>query len=106
MRRKSEDSHMRRIYWILPVVILICLIPVFLVYWSSWFAARHGCVLHEGWTNPCIVDGHDWGDTLSSAFVSGWFALATLPVAFGCVLVLAVLALTDLSRHIRSRQKD
>ena len=82
-------------------VIAICLLPVAAVVWSSWFAERHGCVLNEAGAHPCIVDGTDWGDTLATAFVSGWFGLITLPVA---ALVAITLAVTLVIRLMRRRR--
>jgi hypothetical protein len=81
--------------------LVICLLPLVAILWSSWFAARHGCTLHEGFANPCIVNGRDWGEMLYSAFVSGWFMLLTLPVALGLLLALIILGLRDLIRHLR-----
>ncbi|WP_375173105.1 hypothetical protein [Pseudooceanicola sp.] len=80
------------------VLILICLMPLFGVLWSSWFANRHGCTLNEAARHPCVVNGTDWGDWLAAAFVSGWFMLLTLPVA---ALILGALILVTVIRWIR-----
>lgn len=91
----------RRPYLWLTLGIALCLAPVGGVIWSSWFAKRHGCTLHEGFANPCIVDGTDWGETLYTAFVSGWFMLVTLPVAGLLALALAGLVIRDIWRRLR-----
>ncbi|WP_417257716.1 hypothetical protein [Celeribacter sp.] len=68
-------------YALFSLGILICLSPLAAVLWSSFFAARHGCRLDEAGSYPCIVNGHDWGGTLGSAFISGWYLIVTLPMA-------------------------
>ena len=95
----------RNLAILLILVLLASLTPLFAVIWASWFAARHGCTLHEGFTNPCVVHGHDWGETLYTAFVSGWFMLITLPVAALAALGLAGIAVLTVIRHIRGRRK-
>ena len=85
----------RILYAALVLGTLICFAPVGAVIWSSWFANRHGCTLHEGYVNPCVVNGTDYGETLYSAFVSGWFMLLTLPVGLILLGVLIALALLD-----------
>ena len=86
----------RWIYILLLAVIALCLLPVYSVWWSSSFAEKHGCTLHEGFVNPCIVDGIDRGPDLYTAFVSGWFMLATLPIAALCVLIILIISLRDM----------
>ena len=94
----------RWIYLILTAVIAVCLYPAYLVLWSSNFAKEHGCIVHEGFQNPCIVDGVDYGEQLYTAFVSGWFLLATLPVAGLCLLIMVVIALRDIIKAIRAQR--
>lgn len=88
----------------LATLLLASLAPLVAVIWASWFADRHGCTLHEGFANPCIVNGQDWGDTLYTAFVSGWFMLITLPVALLAAAGLAGIAVLAVIRHIRERR--
>ncbi len=90
---------------VLTLVLLVSLTPVVAVIWASRFAARHGCDLHEGFVNPCVVNGTDWGQTLYTAFVSGWFMLVTLPVAALAALGLAGIAVAAVIRHTRARPK-
>jgi len=94
----------RWIYVILTAVIAVCLYPAYLVLWSSNFAETHGCVLHEGFENPCIVDGVDYGPELYNAFVSGWFLLVSLPVAALCLLVMVIIAVRDIITAIRAER--
>lgn len=76
--------------------------PLLAAFWASDFARRHGCDLHEGFTQPCVVNGEDWGETLYTAFVSGWLVLLTLPVLFVAMAVLLWLVVVDLIRYFRS----
>ena len=94
----------RWIYVILTGVIAVCLYPAYLVLWSSNFAAEYGCELHEGFTNPCVVDGVDYAEQLYTAFVSGWFLLVTLPVAALCLLVMGVIAVRDILKAMRTQR--
>jgi len=80
------------------VVLILCLMPMFGVMWSSWFADRHGCTLNESGYHPCVVDGEDWGGLLGGAFIAGWFMLLTIPVG---ALTLLVLIVTLIIRWIR-----
>jgi hypothetical protein len=81
---------LRALYAVLVLGIAICAAPLLSVIWAEAFARRHGCTLHEGFTNPCVVNGHDWGDTLYTAFVAGWLMLLTLPVGAALLLVLII----------------
>ncbi|WP_323783386.1 hypothetical protein [Thalassovita sp.] len=85
-------------YIVVLIGLVICFSPGLGVLWSGWFADRHDCVLHEGFSNPCIVDGEDWGETLYSAFVLGWLMLATLPLAAVLTLILIAMIGFDLIR--------
>jgi hypothetical protein len=93
----------RLAYAALLLGLAICLAPAGGMIWASWFAARHGCTLHEGFQNPCVVDGTDWGGTLYTAFVGGWLMLVTLPAAALLMLILLVMAVRDLRRHCRRK---
>lgn len=42
---------------------------------ASWA----GCQLDEGSVHPCLVRGHDVGDTLYTAYVLVWLAFVTWP---------------------------
>lgn len=83
-------------------LIAIGLLPVGSVWWASSFAQAHGCTLHEGYANPCIVAGVDHGDRLYSAFVAGWLMLISLPLALLGLVLLAVVLLLWLFRKVRT----
>ena len=88
---------------LLIIIICVCVAPLAAVAWSSWFADKHGCTLHEGYANPCIVNGHDYADVLYSAFVSGWFMLITIPIGGAALLLLVGLMIKSVWKAFRLR---
>jgi hypothetical protein len=71
-------------------IMLLAAAPLLAAMGAGAYADRHGCKLHEGFVNPCIVDGTDIGQTLYTLGVLGWFSLATIPLGAFALLVLAV----------------
>lgn len=72
--------------WITMAVLLVVILaigaaPILSVIVASLIAQANDCVLHEGFANPCMIGGEDWGETLAGMFVAGWFSLLTIPVA-------------------------
>ncbi|WP_299200883.1 hypothetical protein [uncultured Tateyamaria sp.] len=57
---------------------------------SNGLAQIHGCTLHEGFANPCVIWGKGRGEMLAGMFVMGWFMLITVPVGAVVLLVLAI----------------
>jgi hypothetical protein len=49
---------------------------------AGTIASWNNCTLHEGFANPCVVNGRDMGETLYAMGVIGWFMIATLPIGF------------------------
>lgn len=80
------------------LVIVICLLPVAGVVWSSWFADRHDCVLNEAARHPCIVAGEDWGGLIGAAFLLGWLGIVSLPIG---AAVLGLLIVVSVIRALR-----
>ena len=78
-------------YWAyavaLAVILFFALAPVISVFLASFIAEANACPLNEGTVNPCMLAGVDLGPTLYTLFVLGWFALATLPLGGGALLV-------------------
>lgn len=72
---------------LIGLVVVLALSPVFSVIIAGMIASAYGCTLHEGFANPCIISGVDWGETLYAMAVIGWLALATLPIAALLVVV-------------------
>lgn len=64
---------------VLGIIALLSMGPLLLALLAGAFAQANGCTLHEGNVNPCVVGGRDYGETLYTLGVMGWFALLTLP---------------------------
>lgn len=94
---------MRWLYGIGITLIALCLSPIAVLTWVGWFADKHGCIVTENATFPCIVEGYDWGPTLAGWSLSGWMLIATLPLA---ALLTAGLALTAIIHFILRRLRD
>ena len=62
------------------VIALFAAWPIVSVASAGVIATWNGCTLHEGFVNPCLVNGRDIGETLYSMGVMGWFMLATIPM--------------------------
>ena len=71
------------------VILLVAFSPLISVAIAGSIADANGCVLHEGYVNPCIVNGQDMGETLYAMGVMGWLMLATIPL--GLIAVVAYL---------------
>lgn len=67
---------------VLAIIVFIGIAPILSVVIAGTIASANGCELHEGFANPCVIGGVDYGETLYAMGVMGWFALATLPLAF------------------------
>ena len=83
----------------LVLIILFATAPLISVLIAGSIAEAHGCVLNEGGSHPCIINGTDWGDTLLTMFVLGWLMLFTLPAgAFAFLIWLLVLVVHLITR--------
>jgi len=74
---------MRRIRGLLVGYFLIFLVagaPMISVIIAGTIASWNGCTLHEGFVNPCVINGRDIGETLYAMGVMGWFMLVTIPL--------------------------
>ena len=74
------------------LTVLLAAAPMLSVIISGIIAEANGCVLHEGFSNPCLIGDSDIGRTLYGFYVLGWFALATLPLGAAALLALALVA--------------
>jgi hypothetical protein len=61
--------------------------PILSVVIAGSIASWNGCTLHEGFQNPCVVNGKDIGGTLYAMGVMGWFMIATIPLGAIALLV-------------------
>lgn len=74
-----------------PIVFFLCALlggfaPLIVTLSAGAIAEWYGCVLHEGYPNPCVILGADRGELLYGLGVFGWLSLVTIPCgAFGCV---------------------
>src|SRR5690349_18234005 len=69
------------IYWLVFAFILVFMIsPIIPVTLSGMIAEDNDCVVHEGFVNPCIINGVDQGEMLYQMGMMGWFFLATAPL--------------------------
>ncbi len=77
--------------------------PVLSVLVAATIANLNDCTLHEGFVNPCVIAGVDWGGALYAMGVMGWLGLVTLP--FG-LLILLIFALKCIVQFIRHKRKS
>ncbi|MEP0320612.1 hypothetical protein [Bauldia litoralis] len=77
---------------LLPVIIGIAVAPMISVMVAGSIAKANGCVLHEGFVNPCVVDGKDMGETLYAMGMMGWLMIATIPAGIIALIVWLIVA--------------
>ncbi|MEQ9233443.1 hypothetical protein [Coleofasciculus sp. E2-BRE-01] len=71
---------------VVSAILLFSISPILSVLIASLIADRFGCRLHEGFANPCIINGKDYGETLTSMFIAGWYIFLSIPI--GMVLLI------------------
>jgi hypothetical protein len=82
------------IYWILLfLIVVVALSPIGSIVVAGWIASSHGCRLDEGSAHPCVINGKDYGETLYTLGVLGWFMLVTIPAGAIAFLVWLVVLL-------------
>ena len=98
----------RNVFFLLGLILILLLAaaPLIVALGAGAYAANHGCVLHEGFVNPCIIDGQDMGQTLYGLGMVGWFAIATVPLGLGAAAILVfVWILTAVTARKRAKQE-
>jgi hypothetical protein len=98
----------RNVFFLLGLILILLLAaaPLIVALGAGAYAANHGCVLHEGFVNPCIVDGQDMGQTLYGLGMVGWFAIATVPLGLGAAAILVfVWILTAVTARKRAKEE-
>lgn len=89
-------------------ILLLGASPLISALVAGIIAEANGCTLHEGFVNPCIINGEDWGRDLYTFFVLGWFAIATLPLGIGLaaiyLLVVIIVAIVQSARRRKASQ--
>ncbi len=77
-----------RVYWLLfGVIVMFALAPILSALFSGLLAEVNGCTLTEHDMHPCVVGDMEFGGIISFFFVLGLFALATLPLGGGALIV-------------------
>ena len=67
-------------YWVTLLLILaVTLAPIASVIACGVIANAYGCRVDEGSVHPCVIQGKDYGQTLYTMGVMGWFMLLSLP---------------------------
>jgi len=80
-------SRTPKIVFVYAALVFYALAPILSALIASGIASAAGARLDEGSAHPCVILGHDFGDTLYAMFVAFWLALVTLPT--GCLAIVA-----------------
>ncbi len=88
----------------LVLMLLFAAAPLISAMVAGYVAQSHGCVLNEGGANPCVINGTDYGETLKTMFVAGWFAFFTIPAAALAFIVWVIVAVVVAVVRGRRRQ--
>lgn len=93
------ENEMRGVKHIIIVsaILLFTISPILSVLIASLIADGFNCELNEGLVKPCMINGKDYGETLSSMFIAGWFIFLSIP-AGGFLLVLYPILLLLINR--------
>lgn len=87
----------------LITLILFAFLPLMITFSAMGIAEMNGCALHEGYANPCVIAGTDWGETLYAMGVVAWLSMITFPLSMtGLLLWLVVLVVHLGIRKIRN----
>jgi hypothetical protein len=93
----------RLMIFALALILLFAALPLLLTLLAVLFTSAFDCSLNEGFVNPCVVLGLDFGGLLYSMGLAAWFVMFTVPLAGLALLVwlvvLAVLLLRRRHRH-------
>ncbi len=100
-RWRAAPRTIRVVRWGALAAVLLALAPLISLFAAGAIAQHYGCTLHEGFANPCVIRGHDYGGTLYNMAVMGWAAMLTLP--FGA-LALAAWVVVEIARAVMLRR--
>ena len=101
VRETSWMSSMKWLRLVFVLALLACIAPMISVLVAGTIADHYGCRLHEGFVNPCLVNGTDIGTTLYNMGMMGWFMLFTLPIG---ALVIVVWIASEIVHAVRRRR--
>lgn len=99
----------RRFPWVIYFIVLFVIIaftvaPIASVVIAGAVANANGCHVDEGSVHPCVIGGHDYGETLYTLGVLGWFMLLTLPAGGFAGLLWLVILIVHYSSRKRRQQ--
>ena len=99
---------MKRFPWIVYLLIAFLILvlaasPIISVTIAGVVANSHGCRLDEGSVHPCVIGGHDYGETLYTLGVLGWLMLVTLPAGALAFVVWLIVLLVHFANWRRKR---
>jgi hypothetical protein len=87
---------------VVVLILLAGLSPFIATAIAGSIANANGCELHEGFVNPCVINGVDRGQDLYTLGVLGWLGIATVPLGLIAALVyLLVVVIVSLVRRRR-----
>jgi hypothetical protein len=92
---------------VILLIILIGIGPILVSMSAGMVANAFDCTLHEGFVNPCVIGGVDYGETLYSLGVMGWTSLRTCPLSIILLVVyaIAVVVITVIMRNRRTAEE-
>ncbi len=88
---------------ILLVIFLIAAGPILVSMAAGTIAEANGCRLHEGFPEPCIINGVDRGEDLYTYGVLGLLSLGTIPL--GLLLFAVYLAVVVIVWIVRRNKQ-
>ena len=92
--------------FVILFILLLGFSPLISTMIAGTIAEANGCTLHEGFVNPCIINGEDWGEDLYTFGVLGWLAIGTIPLAVGAAIIyLLVVVIVAIVLNVRRRRK-
>ena len=95
-----------RIPLIYALLVLYTIGPLILAIGAGKIAEANGCTLNEGSVHPCIIGGKDWGHTLYSMGVMGWFCLITVPTGAVGLLIYTIGLIGTVLYHKRNAPQN
>jgi hypothetical protein len=97
---------MKKYYIIsLVLIVIVAIAPFALAFLGSAIANTAGCALIEAEVHGCVIQGHDYGETLYAMGMSLWMIIFTAPLAELAVILWATSLIVHLAARRRSRRR-
>jgi hypothetical protein len=91
--------------FVILFILFLGISPFIVTSIAGAIADANGCTLHEGFVNPCIINGEDWGQDLYTYGMLGWLAIGTIPIALAVALIyLLVVVIIAIVQSVRRRR--